>query len=63
MVFLNGNYLGDDRELQKYLSSIYKFGIVKDFVQQGEKHLLEIIKKEEPKGVMIKYDIHMKYCC
>lgn len=53
MVFVDDKYVGDDGDFMKYIMKFYKFGIVRDFTVQGQKHLMKIIDNNQKLGVSL----------
>lgn len=52
MVFLNGEYLGDDKALEKHISKKYRFTLTKDWYELGKCHLAKYLRDIMSKFVM-----------
>lgn len=50
-VFLNGEYLGDDTDLMKYVCERYDISIADDFYALGKQRLIEMLVESVEKGV------------
>lgn len=52
IVFMNDEYLGDDRALEKHISKKYRFTLTKDWYEMGKCNLAEYLGNKMSKFVI-----------